>query len=172
MMYMQNGSRLLLICIFLLVLQACTTTDKKAAMALSKTITTINDTVFYIGKIWGENVGQAVVTKDYTVVAAARVRQLNYLDGSLQTVANMHDVGGSEDLRNHELDFLKFEKQMFTNVAAIERFNATTSDEEVLKSLSDLKLVSKRETDMLTNIQILQNAYVARNGLVLDSVKK
>lgn len=169
---MRICSSLLITCILLLVLQACTSTDKKAATLLSKKITVINDTVFYLGKMWGENVGAAVVTKDYSIVAAARMKQLNYLGGALETVTDMKDVGGSEDLRNHELDFLKFEIQMFSNVVSIERFNESTSDEEVLKSLNDLKLVSKRETDMLTNIQILQQAYIARNSLVMDSLKK
>lgn len=169
---MRSGSLFFTACMFVLGFQACTSTNKKAAAALSRKIDIINDTVFYLGKTWGENVGQAVVTKDYTVIAATRQKELDYVNKALETVATLPDVGGSEDLKNHELEFLQFEKQMFTNVAAIERFDETTSDEEILKTLDDLKLVAKHETDLLTNIQILQRAYAARNGLTVDSTKK
>jgi hypothetical protein len=154
------------------MVHSCSPTDKKAALQMSRQITTINDTVSYLGKVWGENVGQAVVTKNYTLPSGARAKQINYIDYALRTVGGMQDIGGSDDLRNTELEFLKFEKQMFTNVATIEHFNVNTSDEEVLKTLNDLKIVSKRETNMLNNVQVMQQAYAARNELPADSLKK
>ena len=145
--------------------------DKKGAITLSKKITTVNDTIFYLGKVWGENVGQVVVTKQFATLALAREKLVAYIDNALIEVGTMPDIGGSEDLRKTELDFLRFEKQMFTNVRSIERFNETTSDEELLKTLADLRVVSRHETDMLTAIQVLQQEYAAKNSIQTASLK-
>lgn len=81
----------------------------------------------------------------------------------------MKDVGGSEDLRNFEIEVLTFERRMISeDFTPFERLNAESTREEMVALFENVEKDAKEEAGKLKKFRELQKAFADKNGLKLE----
>lgn len=160
-------NRLATIALVFVLLASCA--DKQQEIiGLNNELTTINDSLFYKGEAWGEEFKIAFNSGDYTLLPAARQEVQEYIETSIDKVADMKDVGGSQQLRTAELDYLQFERDVIIQkMKAFEEFSDTTNKERVSEAYTDLVNSSKEEQVKLNALHDAQKLYADKNGIEL-----
>lgn len=143
---------------------SCDFNKKEKAMRLSSELSFINDSLFYYGKTWNDELKVAVNLSDYSKLKFIRQDLENYIDRKSEYIRNMEDVGGSEELRKAELEYLAFEKQVVrSKFTPFEQFDTSTSAETLAAAYENLLSSMEDEKPKLENFQKQQEAYAEKN---------
>lgn len=150
-----------------LILASCS--DKKQEIIyLNNELTTINDSLFYKGQVWGEEFKIAFNSGDYSALSPARQEVETYLEQSIEKISEMEDIGGSEELRKAELEYLQFERNVIiTKMKKFEAFTDTSSKELISTAYADLVNSSKEEQIKLNKLHSAQKQYADKNEIEL-----
>jgi hypothetical protein len=168
---MQRFLQCAILC-FSLVFAASCSDDSQEALKLNNTIVAINDSLFAKGKVWGDEFRIAFNTGNFSSLQPLRMDMQQFVDSKLEVVNSMKDVGGSEELRRSEIDFLQFEKQAIsTTMSRFETFNDSTDSLTVQQSVSELLVISKTEQEKLDALRNLQYKYSQANDFELAGQK-
>ncbi|MCD6063950.1 MAG: hypothetical protein K0R82_1861 [Flavipsychrobacter sp.] len=150
------------------VLLASCADKQQEIIGLNNELTTINDSLFYKGQAWGEEFKIAFNSGDYSRLRMARQEVHVYIEQGIDKVGSMKDAGGSEQLRQAELDYLQFERDVIIQkMMAFESFTDTTNKELVSKAYNDLVNSSKEEQVKLNALHDAQKQYADKNGVEL-----
>lgn len=156
--------RLSILFILAVSLASCNLNRREDAMKLNNTLAAINDSLFYYGKNWNEELEVAVNTKDFSQLAPQRQGMEAYINKNIERVSEMEDIGGSEELRKTELEFLTFEKELIQNKFSLfEGFTDTTSIEVLTETYKTLIEFTGKEQQYLAKLSKLQDDYADKN---------
>lgn len=134
-------------------------------MRLSTELGFANDSLFYYGKLWNDELKVAVNLSDFSNLQPIRKDLQDYITRKEEYIRNMKDVGESKELRQAELDYLAFEKHVVqTRFTPFETFNDSTETEEIAKAYQDLLGSMELEKPKLDRFQALQQLYAEKNG--------
>jgi hypothetical protein len=145
---------------------SCNLNKQEDARRLSNELGFANDSLFYYGKVWNDELRIAVKMSDFSTLAPIRQDLVKYIDNKITHFSGFEDVGGSEQMRQAELEFLKFEKQIIQNhFATFERFDSNTSTDELAKAYEQLLKASEAEKAKLDAFHKLQQEYAEKNDI-------
>lgn len=137
-------------------------------IGLNNELTTINDSLFYKGQAWGEEFKIAFGSGDYSQLAAARQEVQTYIEQGIDKVGMMADVGGSQQFRAAEMEYLQFERDVIIQkMKMFESFTDTTDKEKISQAYADLVNSSKEEQVRLNTLHDAQKQYADNNGIEL-----
>jgi hypothetical protein len=140
----------------------------KDILSLNDELTTINDSLFYKGQIWGEEFKIGFNSGDYTPLQAARVDVQGYIERSIVRVQQLEDVGGSEEFRKTELAYLQFEKDsIMPKMIAFENLPDSATQEDINAAYLALISCAKEEQSRLEQLRKVQKAYAEKNKIEL-----
>lgn len=150
-------------------LYVCSCGAKKQEMVhFNDELTTINDSLFYKGKIWGEEFKIGFNTGDYSRLPQARLSMTSYIEKSIEEVSNMKDVGDSRAFREAELSYLRFEKDtIMPYMEAFESFTDSTSHEAITAAYNALLSSAQKESAKLEQVRRVQKEYADKNNIEL-----
>ncbi|OSZ82015.1 hypothetical protein CAP35_01725 [Chitinophagaceae bacterium IBVUCB1] len=115
-------------------------------MHLCNEITQINDSLNYMGKVWGDEFKIAVNTKDFSHLPPYRKQVEDFIRHKTEHVKSMKDVGGSEKFRAAMLDILKYESDsIVTKMMVFESFTGDTPDEVIQLAVNNLFACTKED---------------------------
>jgi len=147
---------------------SCTMVSKPQAVAMNNTMAQINDSIFYMGKEFGNMIGDAVTSRNFSCLAAPRRRFEEFIDTSRQRLVLMKDVSGSAQLRKSEIEFLDVEKHMVKDdFIPFEHLTSFATLQEITGLFDKIREDAKVETDKMGNFKREQWAYAKRNGFKL-----
>lgn len=147
------------------LLASCDYNKKEQAIELDNRLSKVNDTLLHLGKQWGDEFEIAVNTLDFTHLQPLRVKMVKYIDGKIEYVEGLDNVGGSEELIKAELDFLKAEKDIISKRFVIfERFTDSVSMDELSNAYTGVLMGAEREQQKLEDLQKLRLEYAEKNG--------
>jgi hypothetical protein len=153
-------------------LTSCSFFSKKSALELNNTIVGINDNLYLKGKEYGTLLTDAVKTKDFSKLGACRIGFEQFIDSSKQSIINMKDVGGSEEMRNYEIELLTYEKHMVnSDFAPFEHLTAASTNDEISHLFDGIISDSKEEEVKMRKFQEIQAAFAKKNGFKLQANK-
>ncbi len=148
----------------ILLITSCNLHKREDAMKLNNELAAINDSLYYIGRNWNEELKIAVNTKDFTGLPAVRLQMDDYIKNKIEYVSKMRDVGGSEELRKAELHFLQFEKSLISHgFQPFESFTDSSTDEQITEAYKALLQQVGDEQEHLANLSKLQDDYAEKN---------
>lgn len=128
----------------------------------------INDSLFLMGRDFGNKVGDAVTSRNFRSLAPVRQRFEDFIDSSSAHLSAMKDVYGSGSMRKTEIDLLGMEKKMVVNdFGAFERLSSFATMQEITGLFDKIKEESKAESDKRSNFIREQRIYAKRNGYEL-----
>lgn len=153
--------------LFIVVLIASCGHNSQDALKLNNTIVAINDSLFDKGKVWGEEFKISYNTGSFSALYPLRLDMQQFVERNVDMVKSMRDVGGSEELRKAEIDFLQFEQEAIKTMSGFESFNETTDSLLIEQSVSALLLVSKTEQEKIDALKDLQYKYAKANDFEL-----
>ena len=152
----------------LVILASCG--KKLTPVQLDAEIVNINDSLKAKGEKWMNELGKSFTSRDFTAIVPVRQGIADILDEKIAYVADMKDVGGSEEYRTAELEFLKYEREMIANAfMPFEKFNANTTNEEIQAVLNQLAPISDQEIERMNKISELQAKYAEKNNFKVRS---
>ncbi|MBS1773539.1 MAG: hypothetical protein JST82_11825 [Bacteroidetes bacterium] len=150
--------------VLVLAFSACNMHKREDAIKISNDITNINDSLTVYGKMWTDELNIAVNTGDFTKLSGVRLQIERFIDGKIEYVGSIQDVGGSENFRKSELDILKFERDsILPRSAAFEYFNESTSDAAIQNAYNNLMHATKSEVVRMENVYKLGDEYAEKN---------
>lgn len=134
--------------ILALSLASCNWNKREDAMKICNEITQINDSLNYMGKVWGDEFRIAVNTKDFSHLPPYRKQIEDYIRNKTEHVKGMKDVGGSEKLRGSMLDILRYENDsIVTKMMVFESYNGDTPDDTIQLSMNNLFSTTKADLE-------------------------
>lgn len=137
---------------------------------LDAEIVEINDSLKMKGQNWVTELGKSFMSRNFSALPPLREDISAFLDKQIKHVENMKDVGGSEEYRKAELDFLKYERDMVASAfMPFEKFNASSTNEEIQAVLAKLTPISDAEVERMNKITELQVKYAEKNNFKLKS---
>ncbi len=129
-------------------LVSCNWNKREDAMKICHEITQINDSLNYMGKVWGDEFRIAVNTKDFSHLPPYRKQIEDYIRNKTEHVKGMKDVGGSEKLRGSMLDILRYENDsIVTKMMIFESYNGDTPDDAIQLSMNNLFSTTKADLE-------------------------
>ena len=135
-------------------------------------IASITDSLYAMGKQWGDKFGEAYKTKNFGSLSPSRKALEKFIDARIAEVKNMKDVKNSKNLRMAMISFLTFEKSMaMTSFRDIELLKSTATDDEVQAKLAVLTTQSKTEAEELAKVSAAQQVYAKENGFSIETAK-
>jgi len=147
-----------------ILVASCNLNRREDAMKLNNTLAGINDSLFFYGKNWNEELAVAVNTRNFSQLPDQRLRMEAYIDKNISRVGAMKDIGGSEVLKKTELEFLAFEKQLIQSKFSIfEHFTDSTSDAMLTEAYKSLLQYTGKEQEYLARLSKLQDEYAEKN---------
>jgi len=147
-----------------LLLAACNINRSEDAMKLSNRVAAVNDSLTFYGKQWNDELEIAVNAKDFSHLPEIRGAMQDYIQRRMVDVRTMHDVGGSEDLRNAELGLLQFDQDsILPKLTVFEGFDNTVQIEPLSNAYSALWGSFKNEQPRLKLVDTLMNKYADAN---------
>ncbi len=153
-----------IIALLVIGMASCDLDKKEKAQKLSKDITAINDSLAYFVKDWVEEFKVSVNTKDFSRLGAIRQNMESYLDRKTAYLNATPDVGGSEELRKAELDYLLFEKNTVGKFLTVfEQFTDSTTDDEIAEAYNTSMSNVSGEDSKIENINRLQDEFADKN---------
>ncbi len=145
---------------------SCNFNRQEEALRLSNELGFTNDSLFYYGKVWNDELRIAVKMEDFSTLQPIRSEMVGYIDRKIDHVKSMEDVGGSKDMRQSELDFLQFEKDIIQqHFAAFEQFDTATTTDELTVAYERLLRASEAEKAKLDRFHKLQEEYAEKNEI-------
>ena len=128
----------------------------------------INDSLFYMGREFGNMIGDAVRSRNFACLAPARQRFEKFIDSSRQHLALMKDVDGSAQMRKSEIELLDVEKHMVRDdFGPFEHLTSFATLQQITGLFDKIKADAKSETDKMGNFKRAQREYAKRNGFKL-----
>lgn len=165
---MRNRFTILFVIAAAILLQACEFDKKEKARKLSTELTSVNDSMYHLGRVWLEEFKVAVNTKDFSELPQNRQNLSAFIDRKIEYISKMEDVGGSEEYRKAELDILKFEKNtVLPKFVIFESFGDSTTDEEIAESYNLLMSTINTEQEKLNKVYKLRDEYARKNEFPL-----
>lgn len=144
---------------------SCNINKQEDAMRLSNELGFANDSLFYYGKLWNDELKVAVNLSDFSKLQPIRKELEDYILRKEAYITKMEDVGSSQELRQSELDYLAFEKNIVkTKFMPFENFDANTPTDELARAYEELLNSMEQEKPKLDRFQGLQQAYAEKNG--------
>src|SRR5687767_1085032 len=89
-----------------LLVSSCNFNKQEEALRLSNELGFTNDSLFFYGKVWNDELRIAVKINDYSALNPIRMNLERYINRKIEHIDKLEDVGGSEKMRQSELDFL------------------------------------------------------------------
>lgn len=165
---MRNRFTILFAFTLALLIQACSFDTKEKAAKLSGELTSVNDSMYHLGRAWFEEFKVAVNTKDFSELPAHRTHLAGFIDRKMEHIKKMEDVGGSEKYREAEMDILEFEKStVLPKFIIFEGFTSATTDEEIAEAYNVLMSTLTEEQEKLNKVYKLRDDYAAKNDFPL-----
>lgn len=150
--------------ILTILVASCNLNKREDAMKWNNTLAGINDSLFFYGKNWNEELAVAVNTRDFSQLPEQRIQMEAYIDKNIVRVQGLNDIGGSEGLKKAELSFLAFEKELIqSQFSQFERFTDSTSDQTITEAYKTLLLHTAKEQEHLAELSKLQDEYAEKN---------
>lgn len=145
---------------------SCNINKQADAIKLSNDLAAANDSLAYYGKMWNEELKIAVNTSNFSNLKPIRIKLEDYINRKSIEVSSMHDIGGSERMRQCELDILGFEKNVVQNKFIVfEGFTDGSSDEQITNAYRELLQMTGQEESKMANFQKLQDEYADKNDI-------
>jgi hypothetical protein len=162
---LKNGWPILL---SLILLTSCNFVTRKEALYLNNAIVTLNDTIYLRGHQFGALLDQCYKAKDYSSMKPFCAGFENYLDSGRQKIIRLKDAGGSEELKNSEIELLAYEKSMIVkDFVPFEGLTPVATGVEINALLARIKNDGIGEANRMEKLRKLQEEYAARNGFRL-----
>lgn len=153
--------------ITLIALASCKD-NKKEVVYLNNELTTINDSLFYKGQAWGEELRIAIMNSDYTQLQPARMSVQAFIENSIEHVHQMENVGGSDEFRRVELEYLQFERDtIMPKMMQFESLDSTATEKQINDTYQSLVSCARQEQEQLKQIRTVQKAYADKNKIEL-----
>jgi hypothetical protein len=150
--------------VFIALLASCNLNKREDAIKLSSALMVANDSLSYYGRDWNEELKIAVNTRNFTGLPESRKKLESYIDRKISELKDMEDVGGSEKLRESEIDILSFEKNVIqTKFTAFEQFNANTPLPQITTAYESLLKERETEVKKMSAFEKLQDSYAEKN---------
>lgn len=157
----------IIICLLLSVLAvSCDFNKKEKCAKLDNEIATINDSLLWYGKQWGDELKVAVNTLDFSELQPIRMEMQAYVERNIEHVGTLENIGGSEELLATQIAFLEVEKNIVaTRLSVFEQFTDSVSMEELSNAYSAMQMSAEREQELLRKIHLLREQYEERNEI-------
>ncbi len=150
--------------VLIAVLGSCNINKREDAIKLSAALMVANDSLSFYGREWNEELKIAVNTKNFVELPRSRRRLELYIDRKIDELKAMNDVGGSEKLRQSEIDILSFEKSVIqSKFAVFEQFNESTPMDQLTKAYEALLQMRDEEVKKMSAFEKLQDSYAEKN---------
>ncbi len=150
--------------VLMTIFASCDLDKQEEAMKFSNEIAATNDTLAIHSSKWAEELKIAINTLDFSQLSKYRTSLVNYIDRKITEVEQMENVGGSEDMQQAELEFLKFEKNVVNSYfSAFEQMDSTTSLETIENAYMLVMQQGEQEQKMQQNMQQLREEYADKN---------
>jgi hypothetical protein len=145
------------------------TAIRAKAIAFNDALVLVVDTLYEMGKGWGDRFVALRTSQKFSELAPYRARLEKYVDGKIVYLQNMKDVSNSKDLRMALIGFLQFERQMIkSGFMQFEKFGPNDPAADVDAAMDKLTEDSKKEGERLKQYAQLQEAYAKANGFTID----
>jgi len=145
----------------------------KTALELNDYFVAITDTLYTYGTQWGSQFQEARKSHDFAALTASRAKIEKYANAKFQELVVMKDISGSEKLRAAVLEFLAFEKRLIKEAfVPFEKFNKTSSEEDIQKAIDALVNASKDEEIALKAVNEEQIAFGKKNGFEIEKAEQ
>lgn len=156
-----------------LLLSGCSLLDQRKAVAINDTIIRANNELGTRAESYGTLLGKAIAAKNYEALKPERVKLGQFVDSATNVISSMEDVGGSEEFRNYELQYLRFEKKFINEgFTPFEQFDSNTPMDELKTAWLRITDFAEKEKPFVTKLKSLQVAYAEKNHFKLDPNKK
>lgn len=148
----------------LLVLLLASCGKKLTPQQMDAEFTNINDSLKIKGQEWITTLGNAFMSKDFSALKPKREAIAQYLDEKIVYVEGLKDVGGSEEYRQEEISFLKYERDLVDQAfAPFERLGANASMEQVQQQVAALTPITSKEVENINKVYAKQKEFADRN---------
>lgn len=155
------------------LMSSCSLFNQHKAVEINDAIVRANVEFEQKAKAFGVSFGKAIMAKNYSSLKPERVALAQWVDAKIDTFSKMTDVGGSEEFRKCELEYLQMEKKaMNESFGRFEAFTENTAPEEIQKAVTALTEMASDEQKQLNKLHTLQVAFAEKNHFKLDPNKK
>lgn len=155
--------RFIILAFGLITIAAC---KRENPQEFNATINNINDSIKIKGEAWGDAFGDAMNTLAFAGLKPAREDIERYVDAAIKRVENLGNVKGSKELKEAELEYLRYEKQTVHDVfMPFENFNAQTTYGELEQAANALAVASQQEQGRLDKVRLAQQQYLTKNNI-------
>ncbi len=160
----------LIICVFC---SSCNLLNSDNVVKFNDSLVSANSVLTGKAKVWGDSIGQANVTKDYSHLAALRIDMEQFIDVKLGEIMKLKPVGrDGETFKQEELNFLKVEKKVIhEGFGPFENINMNSTQEEIDQAIQKLQDVVKEEDAALQSLEKVQKEYAKKNRIKLTPAK-
>ena len=135
---------------------------------MNNTLARINDSLYVMGREFGNMLGAAVQSRNFSVLAAPRLRFSSFIDSSKAKLQQMKDVYGSGPLRKSEIDLLEVETHMVNDdFSPFERLTSFATLQQINELFDKIKADSEIESEKMATFKREQRLYAKRNGFEL-----
>ncbi len=145
-----------------LILASCG--KKLTPQQMDAEFTNINDSLKIKGQEWITTLGNAFMSKDFSALKPRREAIAKYLDEKIVYVEGLSDVGGSEEYRNEEISFLKYERDLVDRAfVPFEQLGPDASMEQVQQQVAALTPITSKEVENINKVYVKQKAFAEQN---------
>jgi len=156
-----------------LLISGCSLLDQRKAVAINDTIIRANTELGTRAQDYGTLLGKAIAARSYVALKPERIKLARFVDSTSGVISSMEDVGGSEEFRNYELQYLRFEKKFINEgFTPFEQFDGNTRMDELKTAWQRITIFAEKEKPFVTKLKSLQLAYAEKNHFKLDPNKK
>ena len=153
---------------FMLLVSSCHFKTRQEALQLNNTIVAVNDSLYFMGREFGSLINESYQSKDFSRIRSFRTGFEKFLDSSKKSMMELKDVGGSEPLRNCEIELLKIEQQMIRqDFVPFEQLSPASTGSEISYLFDNVQKDAKEETRQMKEFKRLQEEYALKNGFTL-----
>lgn len=132
-------------------------------------LVSVTDSLYEMGREWGRKFNEVNQSKKYGELSSSRKQMESYIKRKQVLVTRLKNIGGSEELKKAQLDFLALELQIVKDAfIPLEKLTASSSDAEIKYALDNLRTLSAREDESLQKVIAAQVAYGKKNGFRVE----
>ena len=147
-----------------LLIASCKEEKKMTPLEFGKMIEATDDSLKGMGMRWTGALERSFETGDYTALKPIRDSISGFIDLKIKEIGSVPDVGGSEKLKNAELELLKYERKMVDSSFVIfESFNAKTPQMDLAFATQDIMDYSAKEEEVVTKVREAQKEYAEKH---------
>lgn len=152
----------------LVIFSACNR-DKKEAEENYRTLSAINDSLYYYGEAWTDHLPDAVNHKDFTTLGTLRQEAEAFVDRKLEYVRNMEEDANVTPLKKAEINYLLLEKEIIhEGFGRFEMFSDTTSNEEISDAYAGLLAMIEQEEEEQQRLRTAFKQYAEEYNIKTD----